>query len=284
MPGERIPDILSCETIQPRLAEFHRESLDPRTTQEVQEHLLTCRDCGERYGALILANLDREAEVGVQWSTPRSLPPPSLYSQYLLARNSRLGVLWSSVQQMTDPWARDHRARVVLALQALLGAPALSRGSITRRGGTRRSVQAVELPSDERIKEAVVLQPTLDATSMRVPFRMVEEPSISSNHVLESEIETNDLTCEGWQAVCTLVLPDVRVSFCRPLLRDPNTATLRAAFREEQVGLVAGKIPWGCVQLSVIPMGMAGETVPAHSPLRHSFSDSPEQGSEESGS
>jgi len=75
-----------CAEIRERLEAFAGKRLGPAATADVQDHVLGCDGCSDALAELLM---EQVADGSLPLLTPPSIPPPTVYENYLRARRTR---------------------------------------------------------------------------------------------------------------------------------------------------------------------------------------------------
>jgi len=184
-----------CAEIRERLEAFAGKRLGPAATADVQDHVLGCDGCSDALAELLM---EQVADGSLPLLTPPSIPPPTVYENYLRARRTRPS--WRSVlEALVNPDTREWAATRIEEIRAgltLFGTPIATAGVLRPRG----------TPLDLGELVADVLTPTGEPSGTKVTFRIRTAPEVGANGRFRFVVSTDAEEYDGRRVICAIAL------------------------------------------------------------------------------
>jgi len=248
-----------CPEIRQLLPAFMQDRLGIVATGEMQGHLLTCEECSEAYGELLLEEAVSDLGSLRPPRGARQLPPASLYDNYLRARSGQfgqLGTMWSSLRDARESADTGERERARARMEqigralCLLVLPAVvvhrQRAVRTRGNGPGRGRAALS---------ADVLSAAWEPTGETASFIVEEPPKLSAAGHFRLRLRTEDAGYEGCTVICSVRLPEpLTVSFSAKVERVAGEEAWSVLIDEEAFAHSPGEIPLEAIKLSLVEM------------------------------
>lgn len=256
------PVAARCLEIKERLRDFADERLGPTATGEVQGHLLSCEECSEAFGDLLMEDVESGA---VPLLTPPTIPPIEWYDAYMRAESKQFGVFWKSVRgtlQAADEnlrqWADEKRHAITRALDDLVnpdpfGTPALTRGAIRVRGAVRTRGAAQPQPQPPPQQPAEVISRDGVPTGSVAVFTVTGPPRITRERRFRLDLSTEEDAHDDRLVICTISgSGGATVSFTGTMTHRAGERLREVHFDEADVPGAARTLPLERISLSVL--------------------------------